>query len=570
MGQPRPPITDSSRVPSPVPDVTERGRKGGQPHQPNTNNSTCMPTPVSPLVLSQFLQGYDPGLSRYLIQGFSRGFALGCLGVPPIASKSPKNLPSALQHPHVIKSKIDKELSSGRILGPFISPPAIYNYRVSPLGVVPKKVLGEFRMIHHLSYPAGLSVNDFIPTAASCVTYATIQDAISHIMRSNTIVYMAKVDIQSAFRIIPIRPSDRPLLGFQWDGKYYMDAVLPMGCSSSCAIFESFSCALEWIAKSKLGVNEVIHVIDDFLLLANSFEKCKEDLISFIAMCERLGVPLAPEKTMGPTTALPFLGITLDTVAMAASLPADKIIKCKELLTKFGERKKATLRELQSLLGVLNFACSVIVPGRPFLRRIIDLTIGITKPHHHVRLTHETKQDLLVWAHFLRDFNYQSFFINEAFKTGDYLMLYTDAAGGIGYGAVYGKKWFAGLWPEAWHGYGITVLEFFPIVVAVEVWGPEWKNQSICFMTDNEALVHIINKQTSRDPRVMTLLRKLVLCCLRLNVHFTARHVPGRENVLADKLSRSQVDSFKVAAPWADQTPTPLPQRLCPSTSGLL
>ena len=89
-------------------------------------------------------------------------------------------------------------------------------------------------------------------------------------------------------------------------------------------------------------------------------------------------------------------------------------------------------------------------------------------------------------------------------------------------------------------------------------------------MTDNEALVHIINKQTSRDPRVMTLLRKLVLCCLRLNVHFTARHVPGRENVLADKLSHSQVDSFKVAAPWADQTPTPLPQRLCPSISGLL
>ena len=94
------------------------------------------------------------------------------LGVPPIASKFPKNLPSALQHPLVIKSKINKELSLGRILGPFISPPpATNNYRVSPLGVVPKKVLGEFRMIHHLSYPAGLSVNDFIPTAASCVTY---------------------------------------------------------------------------------------------------------------------------------------------------------------------------------------------------------------------------------------------------------------------------------------------------------------------------------------------------------------------------------------------------------------
>ena len=64
--------------------------------------------------------------------------------------------------------------------------------------------------------------------------------------------------------------------------------------------------------------------------------------------------------------------------------------------------------------------------------------------------------------------------------------------------------------------------------------------------------------------------QKFVLCCLRLNVHFTARHVPGRENILADKLSRLQVDSFKVAAPWADRTPTPLPQQLCPSILGLL
>ena len=48
----------------------------------------------------------------------------------------------------------------------------------------------------------------------------------------------AKVDIASAFRIIPVSPLDRPLLGFQWKGKFFMDAVLPMGVSSACAIFE--------------------------------------------------------------------------------------------------------------------------------------------------------------------------------------------------------------------------------------------------------------------------------------------------------------------------------------------
>ena len=79
MGQPRPPITNKSSVPSPVSGAMERGSKSGQPHQPNRNkNSTCMPTPVSPPILSQLLQGYDPGLSRYLVQGFSKGFTPCC------------------------------------------------------------------------------------------------------------------------------------------------------------------------------------------------------------------------------------------------------------------------------------------------------------------------------------------------------------------------------------------------------------------------------------------------------------------------------------------------------------
>ena len=47
-----------------------------------------------------------------------------------------------------------------------------------------------------------------------------------------------------------------------------MDAVLPMGCSSSCAIFEAFSDALHWIAQYQLSVSGVVHFLDDFVFLA--------------------------------------------------------------------------------------------------------------------------------------------------------------------------------------------------------------------------------------------------------------------------------------------------------------
>ena len=77
-----------------------------------------------------------------------------------------------------------------------------------------------------------------------------------------------------------------------------------------------------------------------------------------------------------------------------------------------------------------------------------------------------------------------------------------------------------------------------------------WANKSVCFFTDNEALVPIINNQTSREPHVMALLRPLVLSCLRF-INFAARYIPGRTNTVADKLSRLQVDEFRQLAPWA-------------------
>ena len=176
-------------------------------------------------------------------------------------------------------------------------------------------------MIHHLSYPGGNSVNDFIPQQFSSVHYVTVHDAIAFIKTSPTTIFIGKVDIESAFRIIPISPLDRPLLCFQWRGLFYMDAVLPMGCSSSCSIFETFSSALEWVAKQKLGVTGMVHVVDDFLILSESFDKCASDMDAFISLCGKLGVPLAHSKTQGPSTTLPFLGIILDTVNLEARLP---------------------------------------------------------------------------------------------------------------------------------------------------------------------------------------------------------------------------------------------------------
>ena len=83
---------------------------------------------------------------------------------------------------------------------------------------------------------------------------------------------MAKTDIKNAFRLLPIHPEDYGLLGLKWKGLYYYDKCMPMGCSSSCLTFETFSTALEWIAKQKLRIDYILHLLDDFLMAAHSKE----------------------------------------------------------------------------------------------------------------------------------------------------------------------------------------------------------------------------------------------------------------------------------------------------------
>ena len=89
---------------------------------------------------------------------------------------------------------------------------------------------------------------------------------------------------------------------------------------------------------------------------------------------------MAPEKTVGPAQVLIFAGIELDFSRMEARLPRDKIEKCLTAIRHLFSRKKVKLKGLQSLIGLLNFACSVIIPGRVFLRRLINLTMGIRYP----------------------------------------------------------------------------------------------------------------------------------------------------------------------------------------------
>ena len=56
---------------------------------------------------------------------------------------------------------------------------------------------------------------------------------------------MAKTDLKSAFRLIPIHPDDWHLLGIHWNNQYYVDLYFPFGFRSAPFLFNQLSVALD-------------------------------------------------------------------------------------------------------------------------------------------------------------------------------------------------------------------------------------------------------------------------------------------------------------------------------------
>ena len=274
----------------------------------------------SPLVSKEWekaLQFHpDRAFVHYLLmciqQGFRIGFDFTCR-----LSSSPKHMCSANDHPSVVADYLANELHAGRILGPI--PRHLRD--ISSFGVIPKcHQVNKWRLVLDLSHPLQASVNAGIPKDLSSLQYASIDDAANIISELGQGTKLAKVDIAHVYRNIPVYPTDRLVLGMQWENNVFIDKVLPFGLRSTPKIFCAISDALEWILHTK-GVLACLHYIDDFLTFGYPGSNQCDNLHILIQTCQELGLPLAVLKIEGPAAIIIFLGIELNTVLMTMRLP---------------------------------------------------------------------------------------------------------------------------------------------------------------------------------------------------------------------------------------------------------
>ncbi len=198
----------------------------------------------------------DRAYARYVCEGLRYGSRVGFCRSSPLKSAT-ANMPSTRLHPQVITKYIEDEKARDRMLGPFplSMRPAVH---VNRFGVIPKGNTGKFR----LSFPHGQSVNDGIDPNLCSLSYSSVDDEVEIVARLGRGVVLAKVDIESAYRI------PRTANYKQWSGKgrYNVDPMMPFGLRSAPKVFNVVVDALNWYLHQE-SVRYCLHYLDDFIIV---------------------------------------------------------------------------------------------------------------------------------------------------------------------------------------------------------------------------------------------------------------------------------------------------------------
>ena len=282
----------------------------------DSGNPPTWPTSPSPVRLANW-RGYmrahpDQRYASYIYSGLATGFRVDFDRRSTTLRPSSRNHPSAFENRDQVRGYISEERGEGRLVGPLDQSllPQVHN---SPIGLVPKSQPNQWRMIVDLSYPNGHSVNDGIDRELASLSYASVDDAVRLILLLGRGTQLVKLDLEKAYRNIPVHPQDQHLLAITWEGDCYVDRALPFGLRSAPKIFSAVADMVTWALHCS-GVRYQIHYLDDFLLLGppDSGEAARALSIA-LRVLEHLGLPVAAHKTVGPACCLTFLGVVIDS-----------------------------------------------------------------------------------------------------------------------------------------------------------------------------------------------------------------------------------------------------------------
>ena len=352
-----------------------------------------------------------------------------------------QNHKGAREFPTEVSKYLHTEISLGRVIGPFNKNPYASNIAVSPLNSLEKRGTSDRRVITDLSFPELHSVNSGINKDVYLgqhikTKYPTVDNIIELIIKKGEGCLLFKRDMRKAFRQIRVDPGDVHLLSFRWKGEIYSDTVLTMGLRSAAYICQRLTNSVAFICKSE-GY-EIINYLDDFC----GVEKCETAEIAFRYLGDLLkflGIEEAKNKVALPSTRVAFLGVWFDTVAMTMEVTPERLLEIKGLTESWLSKELVTVKEVQSIIGKLNFVAKCVKPARIFIGRMLNFLREMPRKGT-TRLTEEFKGDILWWFTYLPNFNGVALINNNRWSLPDEVLASDACLSGCG--AVCGQEFF--------------------------------------------------------------------------------------------------------------------------------
>ena len=136
---------------------------------------------------------------------------------------------------------------------------------------------------------------------------------------------------------------------------------------------------------------QAVNYIDDFGG-AETADKAWNAFFQLVKIIAEIGMKEAEEKATPRSHIMVFLGLEVNTLDMTIKISGEKWCEIKTVLKKWMTMKVATKKQVQQLVGLLNFAAGCVKPGRIYFSRILNFLRSIKRSK--ARIPEEVKLDV--------------------------------------------------------------------------------------------------------------------------------------------------------------------------------
>ena len=328
----------------------------------------------------------------------------------------------------------------------------------------------------------------------------------------------------------------RKYLRFHFRNQTYQFKALPFGLSTAPLEFTVIAKEVKLMATHK-GIR-IHQYLDDWLVRARSHQACLQHTQTLVQMCQDLGWMVNLDKSeLQPKQIFDFVGYQFDLTVGRVRPTPDRWQSLQDTITRILSSPACPVRQFMSLIGLLTATEKLVHLGRLHMRPIqwhlknnwqvpesLEKVIPIPRSlHPHLRWW--LQEDNVLTGQPLHPIKHA-------------LQIFTDASK-EGWGAHLNECTERGLWSLPESNLHINYLELKAVLLALKEFRDLCSGQIVLVATDNTTVVSYINKDGGmRSGPLCALLWRMLTWCTTHQVTLKARHIPGRLNVVADKLSR--------------------------------